>query len=114
MRKKKNNNGLETPLVENHRSRSNTVMELKKLKKSNQTTSASHLLPYTWIPADVVSHPQLQVAHAGHRVQYSAGLRRVEGIEIDLPLGVDQRPQGHRLNSHLLHTGEEVNHEQAG
>lgn len=79
------------------------------LKRSNQTTSSSHLLPDAWIPADVVSHPQLQVAHAGHRVKNPAGLRCVEGIEIDLPLRVDQRPQGHRLYSHLLHPGEEVN-----
>lgn len=53
------------------------------------------------------------MAHAGHGVEDSARLRRVERIEMDLPLGVDQRPQGHRLYSHLLHTGEEVNAELA-
>lgn len=54
------------------------------------------------------------MAHASHGVEDPAGLRRVEGIEIDVPLGVDQRPQGHGLHSHLLHTADEVNAELAG
>lgn len=96
--------GPEAPPVEKCWSRSSTATASLP-EENKQTMSASHLLSYARIPADVVSHPQLQVAHAGHGVEDPAGLGRVEGIEIDLPLGVDQGPQGHRLHSHLLHTG---------
>lgn len=67
-----------------------------------QTPRRPYLLSNARVPADVVRHPQLQVAHAGDGVQHPAGLRGVEGVQVDLHPAVHQRPQGYRLRPHLL------------
>lgn len=45
------------------------------------------------VPADVVTDPQLEVAHAGHGIQDVVGVAHVQRVSEVFQLAVDVRPK---------------------
>lgn len=57
----------------------------------------TYLRFHAGVPADVVADPQLEVPHAGHRVQDVVGVAHVQGVGEVFQLAVDVRPKRHGL-----------------
>lgn len=53
----------------------------------------AYLRLHPGVPADVVAHPQLEVAHAGHGIQDVVGVAHVQGVSKVFQLAVDVRPK---------------------